>query len=205
MLRRAPSNEHGGGDRRGKPNAPHNQETRRKCRGFASRRIHNAHSCDARRCRSRTKLRSHPRDHGYVHVREAESGVGVPNLRQARHARRLTSDQRAQLHADCPHREMDCPIEAAISSRLHRWDWQVFVGVLLALWLAVIVCAVAAPHLHVIAAGDSRISAMEFALIIATGCSVIFLPKAIAARRYELESASAAASGPRLDPWRRVD
>ena len=134
-----------------------------------------------------------------------QSGVRIPTLREARRSGKRSESDIARLHAGCAHVDRDCPIEAAASARLWRWDWQVYGAFLLLLWVAPLVVHFAAPKATVVAGGDVRASVAFAALAMAIGSSFFLVPRLLSARTSELQALSAAASGPSIDPWHAMD
>src|SRR5947209_4051930 len=62
-------------------------------------------------------------------------GVALPTWRQARRVSRMNPAERAALHGSCPHRERDCPVEAALTATFYRVETLMYAAGIAFVWL----------------------------------------------------------------------
>jgi hypothetical protein len=132
----------------------------------------------------------------------ASRGVAIPTYRQARRVRRLSEDARQRLHAECPHSDVDCPIEAALSAAWYRAEIVTFWVSIVVVLLGALLLGVFAPHFQIASGAGDRMPVWVLALLAAVGVSgIVGVPTLRTAYRYRREAEAVAARGPASDPW----
>jgi hypothetical protein len=137
------------------------------------------------------------------HIRTApRPGVALPTLWQAWRAHRTDADGRAVWHRECPHLNVDCPVEAALSATIYRRQ-------VIACW-AIAIVGWAVTGLAVIFAGHSVFPTLysdnsSFPALVGMLALVWTLTTALWAgpegNEMSHQAAAVAARGPDINPW----
>jgi hypothetical protein len=128
--------------------------------------------------------------------------VALPTFRQARRARRLDPAGRELLHSKCPHRELNCPIEAAWTATYNRMQLVKMLVLLALVWSAVFLIGLFAPNWQSKGASGYPSPVWGLAFMAAAGGSYFGLKELGMEHWHDPDGpAACAASGPDIDPW----
>ena len=130
-------------------------------------------------------------------------GVALPSWRQVRRVSRMNAAERAALHGSYPHRDLNCPVEAALTATQYRVETIVYAGGIAFVWLCTALVWLIAPNDHVSLRGGSYDPvAWQAAALGSLALTLFFLYRAMSAASNRQGAAACAASGPTFDPWR---